>query len=488
MQRPQDFGKILLASMSTVGFIFILLAESSILAYGIIDDGSMTSFLAHRSSSSSSGMQSTIISAVNILISGAVLLTYPLQLYPAVQVLEVTFQLVKPETVEPEMQEAAEESGPVQGRLIKNFASASMRSFFAAGSGSPVYKKLHKTDRFGHKNSGPHLKFRTKSPHTSGENLLEKCKNESQNQTYDTPVNVDSKRVCSKWIQVFDRVEEEEELDITAVEDDYEEDEEEEEEEGEKKNNSHTPMFRAVSDTILLPTNTKKKIPIVVKQVISPLKALEENNEEKRTDSNGHDDSNYSLNDAEKLKKETLPVVEMTTHRKEASTSFLKKYNIRPPTEKTPLIVSTSNESLVQLPAQTPGLEKESTTIYNQERKKSSSKPLTARNRSFASLLALLTKPFTKTDYSRELFRIILVLSTALVAILVPNVGLLVSLAGATSGAALSLIIPPLIDWKLSSKVTLARHIMNTISLVVGVIAAIVGTTAALVDIFRAYS
>ena len=90
---------------------------------------------------------------------------------------------------------------------------------------------------------------------------------------------------------------------------------------------------------------------------------------------------------------------------------------------------------------------------------------------------------------SRTLFRVGLVACTALVAIAVPNVGTLIALSGATSGSTLSLIIPPLLDYYLVAKPAVKwpvwRHVLNMCSLVVGVLAAVIGTAMALADIFR---
>ena len=78
----------------------------------------------------------------------------------------------------------------------------------------------------------------------------------------------------------------------------------------------------------------------------------------------------------------------------------------------------------------------------------------------------------------------VIVLFTALVAILVPNVGLLIALAGASSGATLSMILPPLIDWKIStSSLGWKRDFMNSVSILVGTIGAVIGTVLALIEV-----
>eukprot|EP01041_Mallomonas_annulata_P009708 gene9708-20185_t len=174
METPDDFCYILSMAMATVGLIFILLAELSIFAFGSIDQGSITSYLQLHGPTPPSVTYSLIITLVNLLISLAVLLTYPLQLYPAVQVLEVSLNLIKPKTftISVEVDVDVEvEQGRGRGRgcvnqgvgimsisppHTKDIAIATMKSRAASAlsffteSTSPVYKKIRKSDRFGH--------------------------------------------------------------------------------------------------------------------------------------------------------------------------------------------------------------------------------------------------------------------------------------------------------------------------------------------------
>ena len=90
--------------------------------------------------------------------------------------------------------------------------------------------------------------------------------------------------------------------------------------------------------------------------------------------------------------------------------------------------------------------------------------------------------------HARSLLRFGLVIFTALIAITVPNVGLLIALSGASSGAALSLIIPPLVDMKIAeTRLNWNRLLVNIISIIIGTLGAIIGTYVALQDIMNVY-
>ncbi|CAN0072498.1 unnamed protein product, partial [Discosporangium mesarthrocarpum] len=89
MLHPHDFLPVLMWAMGTVSFIFLIFGEACLFSYGFISDGSITSFLQRRGNSveGNGGSYATTLMQ-NILISSAVILTYPLQFYPAIQLLE----------------------------------------------------------------------------------------------------------------------------------------------------------------------------------------------------------------------------------------------------------------------------------------------------------------------------------------------------------------------------------------------------------------
>lgn len=98
--------------------------------------------------------------------------------------------------------------------------------------------------------------------------------------------------------------------------------------------------------------------------------------------------------------------------------------------------------------------------------------------------------PHADISFIRSFLRFFLVLCTALVAAFIPNIGLLVSLAGASSGTSLALIFPPLLEVSVSRQqqvgMSLPRLLFCVASIGIGCIGAILGTTMSLNDIYAA--
>lgn len=93
MQDRAAFGRCLFIAMGIVSLIFILFAEICSLAFeSLIHEGSMVKFLQMYYNDNSYGQEKQteqlIMTIVNIIISIAILLSYPMQLFPAVEVLE----------------------------------------------------------------------------------------------------------------------------------------------------------------------------------------------------------------------------------------------------------------------------------------------------------------------------------------------------------------------------------------------------------------
>lgn len=90
-------------------------------------------------------------------------------------------------------------------------------------------------------------------------------------------------------------------------------------------------------------------------------------------------------------------------------------------------------------------------------------------------------------SFIRSFLRCFLVICTSLVAAFIPNIGLLVSLAGATSGTSLALIFPPLLEISISRiqhvRMSYSRLLFCVVSAVVGVTGAVIGTVISLKDI-----
>ena len=91
-------------------------------------------------------------------------------------------------------------------------------------------------------------------------------------------------------------------------------------------------------------------------------------------------------------------------------------------------------------------------------------------------------------SFIRSFLRVLLVVCTALVAAFIPNIGLLVSLAGATSGTSLALIFPPLLEVCISRQqqidISSSRFVFCVISIFIGILGAILGTVMSLSAIY----
>jgi amino acid permease len=102
MQHPSHFTYILAVSMSIVTCIYIAFGEVVIMSFGYIEDAGITRYLVTVGS-----VPVALAAVISVLVSTAVLLSYPLQLYPALQVLEIYFDLAEEEEEEKEDHEVS---------------------------------------------------------------------------------------------------------------------------------------------------------------------------------------------------------------------------------------------------------------------------------------------------------------------------------------------------------------------------------------------
>jgi len=84
MKEPEKFDKVFYAAMVCVCFIFAAFASFCVIAFGEINDGSITAYL--MSNIDDYNWQFCILAA-NTFVSLCVLLTYPLQMFPAVEII-----------------------------------------------------------------------------------------------------------------------------------------------------------------------------------------------------------------------------------------------------------------------------------------------------------------------------------------------------------------------------------------------------------------
>lgn len=81
MQEPKNWVTVLGHAGVVIFVCFIMTGELCYLSYGEITSGSITAELAHRT-------DNPIIGLCNVMMAAAVLLTYPIQAYPAIEVFE----------------------------------------------------------------------------------------------------------------------------------------------------------------------------------------------------------------------------------------------------------------------------------------------------------------------------------------------------------------------------------------------------------------
>mmetsp|Transcript_22984 Transcript_22984/g.63978 ORF Transcript_22984/g.63978 Transcript_22984/m.63978 type:complete len:643 (-) Transcript_22984:9-1937(-) len=88
--RRRHFGTTFIAAMTTAAVIFAVVAGSCVAAFGKVSNGSITAFLLQEYSSSDDDNRHifNLILVANALVSLSVLVTYPLQLFPAVELVE----------------------------------------------------------------------------------------------------------------------------------------------------------------------------------------------------------------------------------------------------------------------------------------------------------------------------------------------------------------------------------------------------------------
>lgn len=86
MLRPANFGKVFVVSMVCVTFIFCLVSSICVVTFGEVTNGSITAFLLQRQEDLEEGALFWILLS-NTVCSVSVMLTYPLQLIPCLELL-----------------------------------------------------------------------------------------------------------------------------------------------------------------------------------------------------------------------------------------------------------------------------------------------------------------------------------------------------------------------------------------------------------------
>jgi Transmembrane amino acid transporter protein len=92
------------------------------------------------------------------------------------------------------------------------------------------------------------------------------------------------------------------------------------------------------------------------------------------------------------------------------------------------------------------------------------------------------------TDAARNWLRPAVVCCTAAAALLVPDVGLAVALAGSVGGSVLNLVLPPLIELRLETSPSLRQYAVSAVIVTAGVVCGVVGTAQAFSAIAESYA
>lgn len=87
MLHPRKFFPIFAAAMASSASIFSVLAGMSVSTFGNVTNGSITAFLLAKYGSGNSPLVRSLVLAANAAVSLSVLVTYPLQLFPCLELL-----------------------------------------------------------------------------------------------------------------------------------------------------------------------------------------------------------------------------------------------------------------------------------------------------------------------------------------------------------------------------------------------------------------
>ena len=90
MQKPSKFGAVFVFTMVTVAMAYVVVAVTCVYTFGNVTSGSLTAFLLENFNNDSS--VTAWVNIANAAVSFSVLLTYPLTLFPAVELLGLALE------------------------------------------------------------------------------------------------------------------------------------------------------------------------------------------------------------------------------------------------------------------------------------------------------------------------------------------------------------------------------------------------------------
>jgi amino acid permease len=89
MKHPRHFKRVFGSAMTIVAVIFVLFANICVYAFGTVDNGSITAFLLKKYKDDNNLI--LFVMAANTVVSISVLFTYPLQLFPTIELIGPKF-------------------------------------------------------------------------------------------------------------------------------------------------------------------------------------------------------------------------------------------------------------------------------------------------------------------------------------------------------------------------------------------------------------
>lgn len=87
MAEPKRFGQVFWAAMACSAALYSILSVAAVVVFGPVTSGSLTAFLLEKYAHDAT--IKTLLLAINAFVSVSVLLTYPLQLVPALELIEI---------------------------------------------------------------------------------------------------------------------------------------------------------------------------------------------------------------------------------------------------------------------------------------------------------------------------------------------------------------------------------------------------------------
>lgn len=414
MDVPHHAVIVVVCAMATVGGLFILFGEYAVLSYGSVDNGSISAFVAERDPDNAG------VAAQNLLICVAVILTYPVQFFPAIQVLEVGGGLAAGHDEIHAFQ--AKGTPPDEGFALQTTTNEGItRSAFTStspqisvSSGIVQHPRTHNHTR----ETTSSINIAVKDIHTN-----------THTNTHTTPPLGPRRRSSITELANLITVPVVEMFQPASV----------------------SPVYKASAHT---PKWYRERV------ISSPpsRKFFKENSEERSAEESFPAPGDLLHSSGIHMNADTHMHVHTYTPKNESIGVHIDETN------KPWIHTYEDNSTCIQPDVQ-----------HTQELQNEQPLP------------SPILSPGSITLRS-NILRILLVCSTAIVAMLVPNVGLITGLAGSIGGCALNLVIPPLVELRLQERSSRMHKLACISTAGLGLLIGVMGTAQAMTAIFDTYA